>query len=647
MIVNKLNHNILFNMKKIAFFALFMALFVISNAQKNKKFDYEAIQNDTTYYCGISPVSDSQDEAIKVSIENLCKNIADNCRPNAIYAGCKDQKTRLLDIIKTFEIKIQERMAQQPIKEEFIDEEYSYCTYIKRSDFRELCNNRKNYIERLAQRGYNSENDENLQLEEALRSYYWGMMLCLAHPYGETLKVNVNDETVNAYEWFQERIDGPDGVLKSFSFIVPKEDAIERSSDGTIITLNVRSTYGLPISNLKFQYHNGQKRIPTAVNDGKAILVLNNYDKETINISIEYEFLTEAQWDEDITKVLNTIKHNIKFKNTKHIVDISHLIHDKNTEIEPDNHTQNQTDFTAEVFHAHSSETIERVETEWRKIDKDFNANDPEYLTIMQDVEKALREKNHASVKHHFTNEGYGMLDSLSKYGNMMVIGKQDYKFIKFDNQVICRDINMQFNFKNNVSFNRDVVFRFDASEKKITSIAFRLSSVTENDIIKKARWPQETRLMLVNFLEDYQTAYALKRHDYLNSIYSDDALIIVGHVVKKTTIPDGDKYKLPEQDVKLIQYNKETYLNNLLRTFKSQDYINLRFAETDFTRATDKEVYGVRLLQEYYSTTYGDIGYLFLLVDLSNGKPLIHVRAWQPDEVDLDKLMGMKDLRL
>ena len=127
-------------------------------------------------------------------------------------------------------------------------------------------------------------------------------------------------------------------------------------------------------------------------------------------------------------------------------------------------------------------------------------------------------------------------------------------------------------------------------------------------------------------------------------------SLIIVGHVVKKTVIPDQAQFNLEENEVSLMKYDKNTYFKNLTRTFKSQEYINIRFADTEFTKAptpNNREIYGVRLLQEYYSTTYGDVGYLFLLVDLTNDNPLIHVRAWQPDEVDLEKLMGIKDLRL
>ena len=63
--------------------------------------------------------------------------------------------------------------------------------------------------------------------------------------------------------------------------------------------------------------------------------------------------------------------------------------------------------------------------------------------------------------------------------GKINVVGEQQYSFLKMNDMVICRGINMQFDFRNNASFNRDVVFRFNDNSKKIESIAFRLSSVT------------------------------------------------------------------------------------------------------------------------------------------------------------------------
>ena len=237
-------------------------------------------------------------------------------------------------------------------------------------------------------------------------------------------------------------------------------------------------------------------------------------------------------------------------------------------------------------------------------------------------------------------------------------LNNQEYEFITCGNTTICRDIELKFEFRNHASFLRDVVLRFDNTSKLVTSLAFRLSSVAEHDITSKKKWLPECKQTLINFLEDYQTAYALKRYDYLESIYSDDALIIVGHVVKKNEQPMKDRreFNLSDEEITLMKYNKDQYFGNLSRTFKAQEYINIRFTETDFIRQQfsddennvgGEDIFGVRLLQEYHSTTYGDVGYLFLMVDLrDNKRPIIHVRAWQPDKVDLDKLVGLGDLQ-
>ena len=153
-----------------------------------------------------------------------------------------------------------------------------------------------------------------------------------------------------------------------------------------------------------------------------------------------------------------------------------------------------------------------------------LNDSDKFYLKVMLELEKAFREKNYLSVKKYFTAESYAMLDTLVSDANITVVGNQQYEFITYGNTTICRDIDMKFEYKNYASFIREVVFRFDNKTKLITSLAFRLSSVAENDIATKNRWENDCRLALVSFLEDYQTAYVLKRYDYLESVFSDDA---------------------------------------------------------------------------------------------------------------------------
>lgn len=626
-------------MKKIVLLLSLFFTFVTLNAQsKNKKSEYETIKNDTTYYYGVTPELTSENQAYDEAIEALYKDIALNSNPNAIYIGEVEPRKHIMDIVTTFEMSIKQKCKVIPIEENFDDDEYSYMVYISKKDFREMCEERKASVQTLVTRGLKSEDEDNYQLEDALKSYYWAMMLCVGHPHGKTLKINVDDEEVVAYDWLIDRIDGPSGILRSISMVLPKENTIQETDEGLLVNLNVRSTTGLPITNLQLQYNNGNKRMPTSVENGKAVILLNKDTKPKVHLRVEYEFELESITKQDVNIVLKKFDE-IPLKNYKKSIDLTNHLNNivKEEEIQPGG------------FEELSKVESTEVNSMRRKLDANFQIKDPEYLAIMQEIEKAFRDKNYASAKHHFTNEAFGMVDTLTRYGKMMVVGQQDYSFIKFGEQIICRDINMRFDFRNHVSFNRDVVFRFNANTKKVESIAFRLSSVTEKDIVSKNQWSAEARIVLINFLEDYQTAYALKRHDYLKAIYSDDALIIVGHVVSKKEIPDRAEFNLSADEVNLMIYDKDTYFNNLSRTFKLQEYINLRFADTEFTRATpnNRELYGVRLLQEYYSTTYGDVGYLFLLVDLTDGKPLIHVRAWQPDKVDLDKLMGMKDLRL
>ena len=58
-----------------------------------------------------------------------------------------------------------------------------------------------------------------------------------------------------------------------------------------------------------------------------------------------------------------------------------------------------------------------------------------------------------------------------------------------------------------------------------------------------------------MEFLENYKTAYALKRLDYINTIFDDDAVIIIGNLVRHAAnnLTDGKTY----QNDKIIKYNR------------------------------------------------------------------------------------------
>lgn len=603
-------------MKRFYLLLIITILANVSFAQMKPK-ELEAIKNDTTLFYGVGTVCNSPDEAMETAKIELYSNIAKNSNSHAIYlAENGDVNKQLETIIRTFKERIEEKASDRAVVEDDKDEEYQYVMCLKRSEFRTMCDDRRDDIQRYISKGVRME--EKACYEDALKSYYWALMLTYAHPQGKKLLFHGDSETID-YEWIIERINGSDGILESFNFIVPKENGIEETGDEVIVKLKVMTDSGDDVVNLRCECHDGRKYTPNTVRDGKLIVQLRNKEIKSFKIKVNYDFKDDAKkMNTAVSNAIEMIKVP-RFSNNIYTVDL-----EKTKSLKKD----------------------EEVEG-WKKVEDHRAVEEDVYLAKMSLIENALRSGNIYAARDCFSAEGFNMIDTLSRYGKMTVIGKPDYKLLKYKDEVLCRSILMQFEFRNTVGFSQEVVFRFDTINKVVTSLAFRLSDQAEYDIISKTKWPEESRLILVNFLEDYQTAYALKRHRYLESIYSDDALIIVGRMVKKTEIPDRMTLKLTAEEVELTKYDKDTYMKNLAMCFGNNEYIRLRFTETDFTKANNRnDVYGVRVRQEYFSSSYGDVGYLFLLVDLRGAQPLIHVRAWQPDKVDLEKLMNMSDVR-
>ncbi len=608
-------------MIKKTFTLLLMFFAFVINAQN---VDVNNIKKSKLHYWGESPVCDTYEKAKNKAMEMMCANILETMESSPVEMGMVDKETHLEKIMLTLENKISYKRKIVNVVRDTKNDKYSCFAYLTKDDFKSICDERKSDVQRYAEIG-NDKEDEHVMVD-ALRSYYWAMMLCVAHPDGKMLKIEVDGEEVDAYTYLYDRVTE---VLDSFAFAIAKDNPGEIDDDGISIILNVRADDN-DVDGLRFKYYNGvDDYVRTMANNGKAEVVLNANNVKEFDIKIEYDFSHEMIAHPEIMNVLENIDKVVMKDNVKRDINIAPYIKYLNGDKKPTTVVNNT----------------------------ELDSNDKYFLKVMQDLEVAFRAKNYYSIKKYFTNESYAMLDTLVRNGNISIVGNQQYEFITYGNTTICRDIDMKFEFRNHVSFIREVVFRFDNKSQLITSMAFRLSSIAEHDISSKNKWTNDCKLALINFLEDYQTAYALKRYDYLESIFSDDALFIVGHVLKRNNneLKDVKQFNLSEQEVELLRMDKNAYFDRLSRVFKSQEYINIRFTETDFKRqmfSTDEnntngeDIFGVRLLQEYHSTTYGDVGYLFLMVDLRDvQRPVIHVRAWQPDKVDISTLVNLRDL--
>ena len=245
------------------------------------------------------------------------------------------------------------------------------------------------------------------------------------------------------------------------------------------------------------------------------------------------------------------------------------------------------------------------------------------YTGTIVEVENAIRLKNYDSIQKAFTREGYDMFRKLIQYGNARIIRKPEYNFIPFQDGIKCRSIPMSFSFAGNQrTFVEDVVFNIN-KEGLIDGLAFSLNQAAVDDIMNRTSWNNDVRKVLINFLEDYKTAYALKRYDYIKKIFSDDALIITGSVLKEKPNPIGENgITIKKGLIKYTHQTKQEYMKRLEHIFSGSEYINLCFADNEIRKSgVGGEVYGIQIHQDYFSNNYGDTGYLFLMVDLNHPK--------------------------
>lgn len=175
-------------------------------------------------------------------------------------------------------------------------------------------------------------------------------------------------------------------------------------------------------------------------------------------------------------------------------------------------------------------------------------------------------------------------------------------------------------------SFGYDNPFRMEA--QKVLS-----GKLEETDSISRHR--------ILSYCEHLRTSYTTRDIDFIRQVFSENALIIVGHTVKtghQEASASGNK------KVSYSIRSKKEYIKRLERIFDTNKKIDVGFSDFKILRhPTMKGIYGVTLRQKYSCDQYSDDGYLFLLWDFRDpSMPLIHVRTWQPS---LEIINGAEDV--
>ncbi len=194
------------------------------------------------------------------------------------------------------------------------------------------------------------------------------------------------------------------------------------------------------------------------------------------------------------------------------------------------------------------------------------------------------------------------------------------------------RNIPAYFIDKQGKEYYEDAVIQF-TSEGLINEFRIGLSAHRYQELMDNGDGSidYERRQTILHFLENFRTSYNLKDLEFIESVFSDEALIIVGRVVENT----GEESTY-QQQVEYLQFTKGEYLERLKQLFIKNEWIDVGYNDIDIIKHPKyPEIYGVSLIQYYNSETYSDEGFLFLLIDFEDPKkPLIHVRTWQPKKI-------------
>lgn len=484
--------------------------------------------------------------------------------------------------------------------------------WIKRTEVQKIFESRKAKVRELVEAAGRAS--EAGKADDALRYYYWALTLLRSLQYPN--EEQYTDETGHPRMltvWIPEQMNR---IFADLSATVTR-----RTDNMVELAFRFR---GRPVPSLDYTYFDGRDWSAIySAKDGCGVLDLAAGNAaDSYRLKYEYEYRSEAHIDREVESVLQVVPA-VPMKAA--YVRISA--------------TPSAGGVAAAVGRTTGSDaarsTFSALPAEQRKEPTQVG-QDATYRQHLAQLLQAIQRHDYASGRELFTAEGWQIYQQLLAYGEARLVGSPDWKFYPYEDKVMARGVQMSFSFKSGMrkSFVEDIVFSFDR-RGLIDNVTFGLGKTAEEDILCKGPWSDTVRLAIMQFLENYQTAFALKRLDYIRGIFDDDAVILVGREVRRATgrVGDTGNFNLSAKEYEYIRYNKQTYLKQLDYSFRSKEYINLRFANNDVRKLAHGNMYAVQISQEYYSSNYGDKGYLFLIVDLSiPEQPLIKVRTWQPE---------------
>ena len=594
---------------KSLLFLLVLTGLVLTSIPVFSQDDMEVIKRDPTYVWGQGEgetLQAADDNAVRDLISQISVSV-DSHTETMISNEVSNADVRS-SVSTTGNLRVSSSVSLSNCRR-IVSEEGSYfivLRYVDKAEIEKMFDARKTKIRDLI---HTAENAEELsKVGDALRNYYWALKLVISIP--EEHRSHMTTETgALMTTMLRERINN---ILDSVS-IAPERETKNEEAEANMIKLQFLYR-GKPVNNCDYNYFDGYEWMTASVKDGVGVVDLPG-DTKNMLLRVEYEFRKLWKSDPMVNTILEQTPGRIPFRQAEKRVDLTRM-----EPVEPE---------PLQTSKMIAQKMVIDSLAECKKKEVAQQAN------IVGPLIEAIETHDYDAVQPLCSENGWKWFEKLIKYGNARIIERDSLQISAFAKGYLVRGIKARFDFKkNNKSFVEDLVFYI--KDGAIEGINFGLEKSALDDINNHSMWEAESRLVLVNFLENYKTAYALERLDYLNAVFSEDALIIVGNRIPVTKT--SEVTAVNAENYEHNRLTKSQYMKQLERVFAKQEYVNIQFEDASVKKTSrNSERYEVVIKQNYYSASYADKGYLYLLADISDPEsPTIYVRVWDENRNNL-----------
>ena len=594
------------------------------------------IKSADIYYWGIASSKDNMRVAENDALGQLLDQIAIHVSSNFEHTVSESDEKFSESVSKILKTYSTASLRNVDSKKDFYDGESYVFRYIKKSVVAKIFEKRKELAYELFQNAIEFEGNSNHG--DALKYYYYSTILMNSIP-----EQNIVFENTNLKAEVPKRINS---ILHNIKFSLISSKKV--SKDEKVITYAI-SVNGKSTSNLQFRFWDGNNFIDVEAKDGAANIYLlgGSVNFKKLDVKIKYSYYSNRGEIKEVSELWELVNRP-KFDNDLQIninnKDVVKVDKPPRQLISGEANSNSSTEviknsrFTLNLNNKASCKKVEEL--------------GKEALTYLELLDRGDKNK----LNDFLAGDSYLIKKTIDllKYNKVKIMDDIiNANLNKTSSGFEIRKVRV-LNKYNSINKQTTEYLILDFDKKgKIYDVNFGVMEKFHDDFVERAIYGNDwgNRQIIIKFMEKYRSAYMTRDIKVLEKIFAEDALIIVGRLLKTKKRDDLVSYvKLNDNqpDIEQIRYTKTEYLMRQRRIFEGREDIFLDFSKFGIHRKNNTTgIYGVSLRQGYESTGYSDEGYLFLLIDFNNDDPQIYVRSWQPQEWDRSTLLELSNFRI